>query len=328
MARAENVTMEESVAIKNRVAEEVLSHIKSNGGRFVRKTLKQQEEQNGAKDTDDSSGKSSGHVIYEEVSDREAMDKIKQTLRFQIERRNGPRSRSKALEALRAFGANNGGVAVPSNQAMNDQLLKIISQERIAKLIQGKKDEMKSQNASSNSSSFPTSNSTLASSPAITGLTSCAWQPLLSAMASPVAAPATKNMNPCTSLDLSSNGTPMRDTPQLVETSLGLRYLSLPALPIAVLQRPNPAVNQQASVTFENFASLAAAAGITKRSTQTHNFGSALGGSKSGASSGSKQSDLAKLIQQEELKLMLEKIKTRRLSEMLLQQSNTNSNGK
>ena len=135
-------------------------------------------------------------------------------------------------------------------------------------------------------------------------------------------------MPPRPSLSLSGTRTTLREAPHLVETSLVMRYLPLPALPISLLQRPTPAVEESAAVTMENFAKLAAAAGITNRSSQTNDLISGLDGPKCAATPGNKQSDLATLIQQEELKLMLERLKTRRLSEMLLHHSNTNTNGK
>jgi len=79
-------------AIKNRVAKDVLQTIKASEGRFLRKIS-------------DPSGQGSlvqgdhPRVYYKEISDKEALEKIKQTLRFQIEDRieGRPRRRSSSM---------------------------------------------------------------------------------------------------------------------------------------------------------------------------------------------------------------------------------------
>ncbi|KAL3915249.1 MAG: hypothetical protein SGILL_005739 [Bacillariaceae sp.] len=327
MAHAEGLTIEESVSIKNKVSEEVLAHIKSKGGHFVRKTLKQE-----YGEEDDSCGFGSRQVVYEEVSDKEALDKIKQTLRFQIERRNGNRSRSKALEALRALGASGSSPMARnvnqllSPQAMNDHLLQLISQERIAKLIQGKNKEVNAQKSSTDATNGTNTNSGVARNPVIIGINNTAsWLPLCpAAVVAPGGLPVLSNTSRRASLSSQTTAAPLQSPRPLTNPSLTMGYLQIQASPISILHRPS-ATNEQHQVTcIEDLIKLTKLSGAVCPTAPTLGATSPLNAPSAMPTSAmpGNQSKLETLIQQEEVKLVLEKIKTHRLSEML-RQSNT-----
>jgi hypothetical protein len=118
-----------------------------------------------------------------------------------------------------------------------------------------------------------------------------------------------------------NNGTLLRETSQRLENSLDMRYLSLPA--VTALQRPaTTSFLQPHIISLESLAKLATLASKMPSATQNQQLLSTFNVSHPSAS-GNHQRDIESLIQHEELKLMLERIKTRRLSEML-QQSNFN----
>jgi hypothetical protein len=319
MSRIECKTMEGIAAVKIKVANDVLQEIKSNGGRFLRKALKP------AGANQDGSGKHSnereveGYIVYEEISDKEAAEKIKQTLRFQIERRNGYRTGSRRgedpaelsyLPAFSATAALPGHVPATGNavllQSIDDRLLHMISQARISRLLHVADENNVAigtlptlNNITTSSFFFQPVNHNLAA------LNASTWPPLLSAAASAVAT-TSKRSNSRRSRShqawISKHG---RAKPS--DSAVSTLFQPRPTIPLTPVGY---------SVTTQTSSCLASPGGSNASATTPACTLESI------SPSASSQHDMKDLIRREELELMFDRIRTLRLA-CILRQSMT-----
>jgi hypothetical protein len=150
--------------LKKAVAHEVLDKMKTTGRRFLRKTLVHaNKKKKMIKQGTSVHGNEDRVSVYQEVSDKEALDKIKQTLRFQIERQEGPHSRSGYLStqkpsthsSLTAIERSSAPYTAPQShtgvagcnldagsllRGIDDQNGQMISNDQILRLLQGTAD--------------------------------------------------------------------------------------------------------------------------------------------------------------------------------------------
>ncbi|KAG7369964.1 hypothetical protein IV203_027710 [Nitzschia inconspicua] len=310
MAGGELTTMEAIAAVKVKVANDVLDEIKSRGGRFLRKTLKA-EGVSKSRPVEDSiiSGGSSGDIVYEEVSDKEALEKIKQTLRFQIERRRtrGCNFGSWGTLHQTTFPTDLGGGArlqsglpekggnAPLFQDIDDRLLEIISQQQISRLLHGSGED-------STADTRPISKSPGAAA-SIAGHSprdAITWPPLLTAAASAatMASKQIQNLRARSLLD----GKCDQISPQGFDAFATLQFLS---------QHPTTSFLHAGRISTD--ASNSFRSPIIAKTSEPN-----LPTSFEGLSSASaNQLDMAALIRREELQLMLDRIRTQHLTSIL-----------
>jgi hypothetical protein len=314
MASVECKTMEAIAAIKVKVANDVLLEIKSNGGRFIRKTLKP------AKTKQDCGEESFANevereIVYDEVSDKEAIEKIKQTLRFQIERHLRFHSGSwrgedpAALPFLPAFSAE---ASFPDEtratensvllQSIDDQLLQMISQARIRTLL----GVAHNKDTATGAGTLPILNNIATDSfflhrfnPIISALNTSNWPPLLSATASAMASNHySSSRSRSLQARISKQGKPKHFD----------SVIRIPFLPQTVPLAPvRPSLTIQPSSFFVSPCRSEAYA-----CSQACTF-------QGVSSSGSNQLEMKALIRREEEQLMLERIQTQCLTNMLRQ---------
>jgi hypothetical protein len=311
MSRIECKTMEGIAAVKIKVAHDVLQEIKSNGGRFLRKALKP------AEANQDGSGKHSnereveGYIVYEEVSDKEATEKIKQTLRFQIGRRNGYRSGSwrgedpaglSFLPAWRAAAALPGHVPATGNavllKSIDDRLLQMISKEPIARIFHGA-DENKSATGS-----LPTLNNLSAGTlsvhqvtPIVAAMNASTWPPLLSAAVS--AAAMTSKQAKSRRLFSLRDGMSKQDRPRALDSANKMQFL-----PQQIV--PRTSVGQSSTSQSSRRLPSPTASAPTPRCNLESLFSSA-----------TNRLEMEALIRREEFELMFDRIRTQRLTNIL-----------
>jgi hypothetical protein len=292
MARIQCKTMEAVAAVKIKVANDVLQEIKSNGGRFLRKSLKPVKAKEDSSTEDLNTKEVQQYIIYEEVSDKEATEKIKQTLRFQIERRKGFRYRSWRggdpeglfyLSVSSATALFPGQVPATENavlrQSIDDRLLQMISQSRISRLLQGTND-----NNAVSATDAPT------------------WPPLLSAAAVCAAAAKTSKQSKSRRLSSLQDSIARQDRPNALDTyyNANMQFPSQPTIP------RSPGGH---TFTSQTSSCLAIPSG-NKTSIPTL---------ERLPPSASNQLEMEALIRREELELMLDRIRTQRLTSILHQ---------
>lgn len=316
MARVERKTMEAIAAVKIKVASDVLEDIKARGGRFLRKTLKavRLSPSIGGKESSIREGEATD-IIYEEVSDKEALDKIKQTLRFQIERRRERSSHSglwgthdpsafSSMEGL-VF-ASRVNAAPPGNgdigllQAIDDRLLQMISQEQLSRLFQCNGHDTTS--AGTIAPALIPFASPVSAAPGSASLNTANWPPLLAAAAS--AAKVSTTLPYTRRSHSMANTITMRgDSPKISDASLATLFLSQQVMPLSPPTLSLPSISY--SLTSPNplkttFA--APAASLEAPSTKAAN-----------------KMEIEAAIRREELQLMIDRIHTQRLTNILRQ---------
>jgi hypothetical protein len=315
MARMERKTMEAIAAVKIKVANDVLDQIKSNGGRFLRKTLKPVSAQHAGSGEESSVGGEVRDIVYEEVPDKEALEKIKQTLRFQIERRRDRGSRSGSwntqdptmFSSLVALG---GAIVIPSGapsagnagllQAIDDRLLQMISQERISTLLQGH-----GPGTIAATGTLSILNNVAAAATAATTSTPAkayTWPPLLSAAAS-AATVASKQAYHNRRSRLASGSVQNQGIPHPSNPIVALQCLPSQTMPLSPAGQclTNPLV-WWTSPTVSKALAAAPAPSLEDLSPTAAN-----------------QLEMQALIRREELQLMLDRIRTHRLTNFLRQ---------
>jgi hypothetical protein len=308
MARVECKTMEAVASVKIKVAHDVLQDIQSKGGRFLRKVLKPAQVKQDGSGEDSKGRKVEREIVYEEVSDKDATEKIKQTLRFQIERHKAFRSGSSrgedptglsfppAISAASPFPdqapATGNVILLPS---IDDRLLQVISQARISRLLQGSSDDDAANRTLSTLNNIATGSLFIPhGSPPVN-----AWPPLLSAASAALTASKQSSSRRSRSLEarISKQGKPKPISSAM--TTLFLPRHTIPLSPVGNFVTPQASSCLASPIGSKNFPPSPTCT-LESLSVST-----------------SSQLDVEALIRREEFQLILARIQTQRLTNLL-----------